>query len=295
MKTHYLGSALLYLAFAISTVSAQEVVEFEGPDNARIYVMEGEFKQTASIQQNGGTLYYSTDMAATMDVNSGAMSSVGSILAEGTGNSNGLPYELTMNWALAMKAVYKQAGDAVRWSGKAAMTGPMTIRSYLYGLESVNVVGTFVYDNMTLDPATGEQTGTMSYRAVALNSYGQRFPLSQPPTLTTFPRPTIYSSEGEWREAAGDWSSEIVADVYPNGKITGTGDLIVGDPEDPYANVDQNVKGKLNSKTGVVSLSGTGATKGTSKVKVTLNYVNSTGDTVAGKSSVNAYAQKRKF
>jgi hypothetical protein len=55
------------------------------------------------------------------------------------------------------------------------------------------------------------------------------------------------------------------------------------------------VKGKINSKTGVVSLSGSGATKGTSKVKITLNYVNSTGDTIDGKSSVNAYAQQRKF
>ena len=71
--------------------------------------------------------------------------------------------------------------------------------------------------------------------------------------------------------------------------------LTVGDPEDPYANVDQNVKGKINSKTGVVSLSGSGATKSTSKVKITLNYVNATGDTIDGKSSVNAYAQKRKF
>jgi hypothetical protein len=148
---------------------------------------------------------------------------------------------------------------------------------------------------MTLDPVTGEQTGLMSYNAVGRDAYGNRFPIRQAPTQTTLPRPTIYSSEGEWSEAAGDWSTEIVANVYPNGNITGTGDLIVGDPEDPYANVRQNVKGKLSSKTGVVSLSGTGATKGTSTVKVTLNYVNSTGDTVAGKSSVNAYAQKRQF
>jgi hypothetical protein len=171
----------------------------------------------------------------------------------------------------------------------------MSIENNLYGLMTANIRGTWVYNNMTLDPVTGEQTGLMSYNAVGRDAYGNRFPIRQAPTQTTLPRPTIYSSEGEWSEAAGDWSTEIVANVYPNGNITGTGDLIVGDPEDPYANVRQNVKGKLSSKTGVVSLSGTGATKGTSTVKVTLNYVNSTGDTVAGKSSVNAYAQKRQF
>lgn len=295
MKTHYFSSALLSLVIATCYSSAQEVVEFEGPDDARIYVMEGDFKQTASLQQNGGTLYFSTDTTATMDVNSGAMTSVGSMSAEGTGTSNGLPYELTMNMALAMKAVYKQARDAVRWSGKAAMSGPMTVRTYLYGLESANVVGNFVYSNMTLDPATGEQTGLVSYRATATNPYGRKTPLRQPPTVTVIPRPTIYSSEGEWREAAGDWSTEITADVYPNGRIKGVGELTVGDPEDPYANVAQNVTGKLNSKTDVVTLNGSGMQRTTSRVKVTLNYVNATGDTVKGKSSVGAYAQRRKF
>jgi len=295
MKTHYLGCAMLCLAFAISTVSAQEVVEFEGPDNARIYVLEGNFKQSFSLPVQGTTWYYETDTQETMNVNSGEKLGVGTISAVGLGVFNGQSFRLTMDLSLGIKAVVKQAGESVRWSGVAGMSGPMvaeqagnpTLRAQMYGI--------YTYKNITMDPATGEQTGLTSYRAVAVDEYGQRFPLSQPPTITTIPRPTVYSSEGEWREAAGDWSSEIVADVYPNGKITGTGDLIVGDPEDPYASVDQNVKGTLNSKAGVVSLSGTGATKGTSKVKVTLNYVNSTGDTVAGKSSVNAYAQKRKF
>lgn len=295
MKTHYLGCAMLYLAFAISTVSAQEVVEFEGPDNARIYVMEGNFKSSYSLPISGGTWYYETDYDSTMDVNSGALTSIGNFSAAGAGISNGMQYQTVMDISVSLKGVSKQAGNAVRWSAKAAMTGPMTVQQGNYPPQTAQVNGVWIWTNMTLDPATGEQTGTTSYRATATDAYGQKFPLVQTPTQTTLPRPTVYASEGEWREVAGDWSAQIAANVYPNGNITGTGDLIVGDPEDPYANVDQNVKGKLNSKTGVVSLGGTGATRGTSKVKVTLNYVNSTGDTVAGKSSVNAYAQKRKF
>jgi hypothetical protein len=161
--------------------------------------------------------------------------------------------------------------------------------------ETAYMVGVFKYRNMVLDELTGEQTGTVSFQARVTDSYGRKFPFSQPPTLNTLPRATIYSSEGEWREVAGDWSTEITADVYPKGRIKGTGKLTVGEAEDPYANVDQKVTGKLNSKTDVVTLNSSGDEKKTSRVKVTLNYVNATGDTVAGKNSVRAYAQNRKF
>ncbi len=295
MKLKLYPLALLVALAGVISSSAQEVIEFEGPDNAPIYVMEGDFKQSASIQQMGGTWFYETDIAAAMNVNSGAMTSIGTMAAEGSGFVNGLQFAMTMNISLGLKAVMKQAGNSVRWSGKAAMTGPMTIAVPGYGSESFNVRGIWTYANMTLDPATGEQTGLMSYNATGRNAYGQRFPMRQAPTQTTFPRPTIYSSEGEWRNAAGDWSTDITADVYPNGRIKGTGELTVGEPEDPYANVEQKVTGKLNSKTDVVTLNSSGATKTTSKVRVTLNYVNATGDTVAGKSSVRAYAQNRKF
>lgn len=295
MKFATLKHGLLCFTLAASHASAQEVIEFEGPDDAPIYVMEGEFKQTGSLEQLGGTWFFETDVAATMNVNSGAMTSVGTMEMEGSGNMNGVQFLMNMDLSLAMKSVMKQAGDSVRWSGKAAMAGPMSIQTYLYGIQTANIRGTWVYRNMTLDPATGEQTGLMSYNAVGRDSYGQRFPMKQAPTVTVFPRPTIYSSEGEWREAAGDWSAEIAADVYPNGRIKGIGELTVGDAEDPYANVTQKVTGKVNSKTGVVTLNGSGAERTTSKVKVTLRYVNSTGDTLEGKSSVAAYAQKRKF
>lgn len=294
MKAKLFGTVILSI-LAPFAASAQEVVEFEGPDNAPIYVMEGEFKQTASLEQMGGTWFYETDIAATMNVNSGAMTSVGTMAIEGTGFVNGVQFAMSMDISLAMKSVMKQAGNSVRWSGKAAMTGPMTIAASGYGSDSFNLSGIWRYRNMTLDPATGEQTGLMSYNATGRNAYGQRLPIRQAPTQTIFPRPTIYSSEGEWRDAAGDWSTDITADVYPNGKIKGMGELTVGDPEDPYANVEQKVTGKLNSKTDVVTLKSRGATKTTSKVRVTLNYVNATGDTVAGKSSVRAYAQRRKF
>jgi hypothetical protein len=274
--------------------SGQEVVEFEGPDDARLYVMEGEFRQTASMEQNGGTTYYTADMVAAMNVNSGSMTGIGTMLMYGTANSDGLETQFAMDLAMALKAVYKQAGAAVRWSGKAALTGPVSVSSSL-GQESANIRGIWTYRDMALDPVTGEQTGTISYAAVATTTYGLRFPFRQPPTLSKIPRATIYSSEGEWRESAGDWSTEITADVYPNGRIKGMGELLVGDPKDPYANVAQKIAGNLNSATGAVTLNGSGTQKTTSRVRVTLNYVNSTGDTVKGKSSVRAYAQRRKF
>jgi hypothetical protein len=295
MKFATLKHGLLCFTFAASHASAQGVIEFEGPDDAPIYVMEGEFKQTASLQQLGGTWLYETDMAATMNVNSGAMTSVGTMAIDGTGFVNGVQFQMSMDISFAMKSVMKQAGDSVRWSGKAAMTGPMTVTALGFGTEFFTLKGIWTYRNMILDPATGEQTGLMSYNAIGRSRSGQRFPVRQALTQTTLPRPTIYSSEGEWREAAGDWSTEITADVYPNGRIRGTGELTIGDPDDPYANVEQKVTGKVNPRTDVVTLNGTGSEKATSRVKVTLNYVNATGDTVAGKSRVNAYAQKRKF
>jgi hypothetical protein len=294
MKTKY-ALAVGVLTLAISSATAQETLEFEGPESARIYVLEGDFSQSATMAMYGGTWDVQTDMQSTMEVNSGAMTSAGQMVISGSGVVNGFDMIMNMDMAFAMKAVSKQAGDAVRWSGNAAMSGPMIIQVSGYPTLTASVSGIWAYKNITLDPSTGEQTGSMSYRARAVTTDGQRIPLQQPATVMTFPRPTIYASEGEWREVAGDWSTNIEANVYSNGKITGIGELTVGDPEDPYANVDQNVKGKINSKTGVVSLSGSGATKGTSKVKITLNYLDATGDTIDGKSSVNAYAQKRKF
>jgi hypothetical protein len=294
MKTLFpiFGVAILAL---LQITSAQETIEFQGPENAPIYVMEGDFKQSATMNMYGGNWDVQTDMQSTMEINTGAMNSAGQMSISGSGSINGMQLTMDMDMSFAMKAVAKQAGKTIRWSGDAAMSGPMLIQPNGSPAESFSVSGIWKYKNISLDPETGEQTGTMSYKAVAVSTYGQRIPMSQPASITTFPRPTIYASEGEWQEIAGDWSADIVANVYPNGKITGTGDLIVGDPADPYANVDQNIKGKLNSKTGVVSLIGSGATKSTSKVKVTLNYLNSTGDTISGKSSVNAFAQSRKF
>ncbi len=286
-------AATIIASTQIST--AQETIEFQGPENAPIYAMEGDFQQSATMTMYGGNWDIQTDMQATMDVNSGAMTSAGQMAMSGSGVVNGISVLMDMDMSLAMKSVAKQAGNTLRWSGDAAISGPMLIQANGSPPQSFTVSGICKFKNITLDPETGEQTGVRSFKMVFVNAYGQRIPSSQPASIFTFPRPTIYASVGEWQEVAGDWSADIVANVYPNGKITGTGDLIVGDPADPYANVDQNIKGKLNSKTGVVSLSGSGANNSTSKVKVTLNYLNSTGDTISGKSSVNAFAQSRKF
>jgi hypothetical protein len=286
---------ILYLSTILigwpTYISAQDSLEFTGPDNAPIYVMEGDFKQSGSISVQGQNWDFSSEVQATMDVNSGSLALAGQIDTQGYSNQ----YLINMGMSLAAKGISKQAGNTVRWSAKAAMSGPFTIRSGGFITESGFLRGIYQYRNMTLDDITGEQTGTVSYKASLTNNYGYRFPISQPPTLTTLPRPTIYTSEGEWRAVAGDWSAAIEADVYPSGKINGSGELVVGDTEDPYANVEQNIKGKLNPKSGVATLNGAGATKATSRVKITLNYVDSSGETLPGKSSVSAYAQKRKF
>jgi hypothetical protein len=271
--------------------SAQDSIEFEGPDEAPIYVLEGDFKQSFTSPVLGEIWNYTTEFQGTMDVNSGAMLLVGQAKTEGMSNGS----LLNMDFSMAMKGVAKQAGAALRWSAKAAMSGQFSARSGGLITESGIISGTYQFRNMILDEITGEQTGIVSYSAVIRNNFGSRFPFIQPPTQTTLPRPTIYASEGEWREVAGDWSSNITADVFPNGRIAGTGLLVVGDSEDPYANVAQNIKGKLNPKTGVATLNGAGATKSTSKVRITLNYVDSEGETLPGKSSVSAYAQKRRF
>lgn len=270
---------------------AQDFIEFEGPDEAPIYVLEGDFKQSFTSPVLGEIWNSTTEFQGAMDVNSGAMLLVGQVKSEGMSNGS----LLNMDFSMAMKGVAKQAGPALRWSAKAALSGHFSVRSGWIVTDSGFISGIYQFRNMILDEITGEQTGIVSYRAFIRNNFGFRFPFSQPPTLTTLPRPTIYASEGEWREVAGDWSSNITADVSPNGRIAGTGQLVVGDPEDPYANVAQNIKGKLNSKTGVATLNGVGATKSTSKVRITLNYVDSKGETLPGKSSVSAYAQKRKF
>jgi hypothetical protein len=271
--------------------SPQDSIEFEGPDEAPIYVLEGDFKQSFTIPVSGETWNATTEFQAFMDVNSGAKRMVGQVKSEGMTNGS----LMSMDFSMDMKGVVKQAGAVVRWSAKAAMRGQFSIRSGWIVTDSGFITGTYQFRNMTLDEITGEQTGIVSYRSFMWNNFGFRFPYNQPPTLTTLPRPTIYASEGEWREVAGDWSTNITADVFPKGRIAGTGQLVVGDPEDPYANVAQNIKGKLNSKTGVATLNGAGATKSTSKVRITLNYVDSEGETLPGKSSVSAYAQKRKF
>jgi hypothetical protein len=289
-------TAFYALCFAVTAPNlvSSEIFEFEGPENAPIYVLEGDFQQTASIAQNGGTLYYSTDISATMNVNTGQMESVGGFSVSGSQVVGGLSWFMEMDMLLSMKAVMKQAGNAVRWSGKAQMSGPMSFSSTQGDLDAF-VTGTFNYTNVALDTQTGEQNGLMSFKATAWTSAGYKFPLNQPATPTFFPRPTVYSSEGEWQDAAGDWTAEITADVHPKGNIRGTGRLVVGDPSDPYANVAQSVSGKINAKSGVVSLSATGNTRSTSRVRVTLNYLDRTGETVAGKNSVAAYAQTRKY
>lgn len=286
--------AWFFLSFNLSLTFA-DTIEFEGPDSAPIYVIEGDMKESGSISMMGGDWFYENDMQASMEVVSGSILCSGRSSTYGSFTANGVNVLAGMEFNIAAKGVVKQAGNSLRWSGSAAMSGPLVLKTGAGYPETWRTTGIWTYRNMMLDSLTGEQVGLMSYKASAVNAYGRKFPLVQTPKVTRIPRPTIYSSESDWREIAGVWSAEVRADVYPSGKIVGHGDLIVGPSSDPFSVVNQSIKGSMNRRTGVVGINGTGSSKATSKVRVTLNYLDSTGDTISGKSSINAYGQTRKF
>jgi hypothetical protein len=256
-----------------------ESVEFDGPENAPIYVIEGDFAQNYSV----GGLTYDIDWSMSANPNLGTL--IGTGLFDINGYNSG--YSVSFSGAVSIAFTVKQAGSVVRVNGKMGMAGA----GYVSGVScTANLIYNFT--NIDVDPLTSTMGGYVSAKGkVTIPGYGSQS-ISVPTTYLSQQLPDV-NSDGQW-DSTGEWTAEIDATVDAKGKIVGTGELTVWDEfGDPYDVIPQQVSGKL--KNGVVSLAATGNSKPTSKIKVNLTYLESNEETVANKSSVSAYGQNRKF
>ena len=256
-----------------------ESVGFDGPENAPIYVIEGDFAQNYSI----GGLTYDIDWSMSANPNLGTL--IGTGLFDINGYNSG--YSVSFSGAVSIAFTVKQAGSVVRVNGKMGMAGA----GYVSGVScTANLIYNFT--NIDVDPLTSTMGGYVSAKGkVTIPGYGSQS-INVPTTYLSQQLPDV-NSDGQW-DSTGEWTAEIDATVDAKGKIVGTGELTVWDEfGDAYDVIPQQVSGKL--KNGVVSLAATGNSKPTSKIKVNLTYLESNEETVANKSSVSAYGQNRKF
>lgn len=298
------SSALLKISFLLlaatlglspeSKVNAQEAIQIENPPDAPIYVLEGHFVQSFHSSIPNGSFSAEVDANESMDINTGALTALGSMSMSGDAYTDYGMASFELSAGMAIKAVVKQAGTAVRWSGKATLKGGGGVNVPYYGYEPVTFTLAMTYSNMTLDPVSGEQSGQVSLSGSA-KANGVKVPIKQAPMYMVIPRPENLQISGEWKDTSGRWTSSISPSIDSKGKVSGIAELVLGDPADPYAIVDQKVTGKLNTKTGIVTLSGIGTSKSTSKAKIGINYLRSTGELVPNKSSVSAYGQSKQF
>jgi len=272
--------SLLLLAGASLSAQTTEALEFEGPENAPIYVIEGNFSQTYS--RDGLTLALD-DWAISMNPSTGALSGGGNFRADGTINSFAIDWDGSLNTALNVK----QAGSVLRVNGKMSITGSGTIAGYALD----RLVLTYTLTNMDVNVAAVQMAGYVSVKGSA-RIFGRILPLSLPRTYFAFDLPDV-DSDGQW-DSAGDWTASIDATVNGKGKLTGTGELAVLDENgEPYDLIPQKVTGQV--RRGTVNLAATGNSRSTSRIKVNLTYLQANDATVPGKSAVSAYGQSRKF
>ena len=275
-------------------LNAQEAIQIENPSNAPIYVLEGHFVESFDSIIPYGSINAEVDADAIMDINTGALTLLGSMSMSGDVYTEYGDASFDLRTGMAIKAVVKQAGAAVRWSGKAILKGGGRVSVPNYGDEPVTFALTMTYRNMTLNPASGEQSGQVSLSGSA-KSNGVKVPIKLAPTYMVIPRPENLQIYGGWKDTSGRWTSSISTIFNSKGKVSGIAQLVIGDPADPYAIVDQKVTGKLNTKTGIVTLRVVGNSKSTSKTKTSLEYLRSTSELVLDKNSVSAYGQTQRF
>jgi len=272
--------SLLLLASASLPAQTTESLEFEGPDNAPIYVIEGNFNQT--YEKDGLTLALDNWMIS-MNPSSGALSGGGDFRADGTINSVAIDWDGSLNTALNVK----QAGSVLRVNGKMSITGSGTIAGY--DLERLAL--TYTLSNMDVSVAAMQMAGYVSVKGAA-RIFGRNLPLALPRTYFAFDLPDE-DRDGQW-DSTGDWTAEINASVDGKGKVTGTGELAVLDEDgEAYDLIPQKVSGSV--KNGTVALAATGNSRATSRIKVNLTYRQANDATVPGRSAVSAYGQSRKF
>jgi hypothetical protein len=274
---------LLLLAPALLPAQTTESLKFEGPENAPIYVIEGDFSQ--SFSQDG--MNYSVDWSMTMSPATGVLSGVGSFDIDGNFYYYGWQ-SISFTGNVAVDLAAKQAGSVVRVNGKMALSGSGSIAGYAVN----SLIIRYTYTNVDIDPNLGQMSGYISVKGRAsVPGYGS-FPVNVPKTYLSQALPDV-DSDGQW-DSTGDWVSKIKASVDGKGKVTGTGDLSVLDEDgEAYDLIPQKVTGQV--RRGTVSLAATGNSRATSRIKVNLTYLQANDETVSGKSSVSAYGQSRKF
>jgi len=275
----------LVLAMVSVPVFAQttESLEFSGPDSAPIYVLEGDFTSSYSLND----IDYVLDWSCTMNPASGTLTGAGNFSLDGSLYWYGWQ---SINFAGSMGVALtgKQAGSVLRVNGKMALLGWGNIAGYEVNPLTIS----YTYSNVDVDPAAGQMSGYISAKGRAIvPGYGS-FPVNVPRTYLSQELPDA-DTDGQW-DSTGDWTAEIDATVTSKGKISGTGELAVLDEDgEVYDLIPQNVSGSL--KNGTVSLNAAGNNRSTSKIKVNLTYLQANDQTVAGKSAVSAYGQNRKF
>ena len=285
-----LGLVLESTALA-QDATIQDVMNFDGPLSAPIYVLEGHFAQSFDSAVPNGNYHADIDADETMDINTGGVNAVGNMSVTGTAYTPyGLvPFKLSTN--LAIKGVVKQAGNAIRWSGKSSVDG---LGSLYQGSVPFSFSTALQYRNMLFDPGTGEQSGQLSFSGSA-RAYGVKMSVKQEPINTLVSKLEDFGIPGLFSDCTGRWSLSVIPTLDYKGKATGMSQLTIGDPADPYASVFQKLGGKLNGNAGVVSLTGVGINKSTSRVKILLNYWQATGELVPNKNSISAYGQTQQY
>ena len=257
-----------------------DISEFESPANAPIYVIDGDIDYNDTLNGLSVSLGWSSNMNET----TGALTGSGDFTINGNVNS------LAIDWAgtIGANMNIKVTGSVIRANGKMTMSGSGTIAGYT--LDRLSLVYTF--SNFNVNPATGQMAGYVSLNGTA-SLLGKTLPLVLPKTYLAMDLPDE-DMNGQW-DSAGDWKiSDIVASVNGKGKIAGTGKFTSLDENgNPYDIIEQKISGTV--KNGVVSLTATGKSKSTSKIKEILTYRQSEDQTVRNKSSVSAYGQSRKF
>ena len=272
----------LFMFCVVSTClgGSLDISEFNSPDNAPIYVIDGDIHYSDTISGVNVGLDWSSSMNE----------ATGSLTGNGNFTCNGNVNSLAIDWAgtIGANMNVKVVNSVVRANGKMTMSGSGTIAGYT--VDRLALLYTFT--NFDVNPRTGQIAGYVSLKGTA-KLLGRTIPLSLPKTYVDMDLPDE-DMNGQW-DSAGDWKiSDIVASVDGKGKIAGTGNFTSLDENgNPYDSIGQKISGTV--KNGVVSLTATGNSKSSSKIKEILTYRLSDDQTVANKSSATAYGQSRKF
>lgn len=275
----FIGAAL---CGKIQAQSSEDIV-FDGPDNAPIYVLEGDFTSSYTLS---GVDYY-LDWFCTMNPATGSLSGAGNFALDGSFYYYGWQ-NINLAGSIAVALTAKQAGGVVRVNGKMALSGGGSIAGYAVN----SLIITYTYTNVDVDPDLGQMSGYISAKGRASVPGFGSFPVNVPKTYLSQALPDTDTS-GEW-DSTGDWTAEIDATVDGKGKINGIGELAVLDENgEAYDLISQKVTGSVRN--GTVYLAAAGNNRTTSKIKVNLTYLQANETTVPNKSGVSAYGQNRKF